>query len=426
MSLVRSAVERYFSEGDIEVPEKIGNIYRMAAEHFGEENVMLLNGIPDNESREACITRVTERIRGLAEFRRFFLSTGNFSYEDFARAMDDSPYTPELCRRWNLIIHWKHIKVENEFGNYTYVDDLFGRLGLSNSYKCLSYLWFLRTTYSEVHFLSKYVHSHLYGLGTGFDSIKKWRDMCLGTSILTNFIRQMSREEEWPLYFEYIDKAVRTESIEGSPYMLIEEIGSYRNDDAESAFKPSKSLIRADRYHQPLKEFLHEYLNSDAFKVGFYNNGFNLGVPFMEWYCDISRRAIQFSESHENCLEPLFETYGIKDGKIMESTSNESEMAQSAARFNGRHILTFNGKDYKLKILSGGIVHHTKLLEVNTARKLLYVMLSQLNYTFERIPKDYDRTEKEKPFRFATGRLYGEVLTPQIFNYQFCKRSIIV
>lgn len=125
----------------------------------------------------------------------------------------------------NIIIHFPEIEITDGTNKHT-IKDLYVQLEieLKRDYLDLN-LYGIRGSVSSKEALSNYGHSHFCGINQKFSSF------CLGSGPLSNYKTILSgwNSEDWEYYFILLNDYLKWESIEGTPYRYIANIGKSNN-----------------------------------------------------------------------------------------------------------------------------------------------------------------------------------------------------
>lgn len=138
----------------------------------------------------------------------------------------------------HFIIRYKDVTVENEFGESTYIEELFVDIPICTSLgnKVLLAPVMTRAKFSKEHFASGYMHSHAKMINIKFDF--NWRALCFGNGPMSEMIMNIRSgvttiEESLPMILFNMDRYVTVESIKGTPYIKLKNtknVNFYRDE----------------------------------------------------------------------------------------------------------------------------------------------------------------------------------------------------
>lgn len=268
-------------------------------------------------------------------------------------------------REFCIIVHFPKALVENEQNKVEYIYDLFVKIFPY----CGSTVLALRTTYTEAQLKSRYVHSHLPRL---YDS-PRWEQWCLGSGPIRHTLDKLSRDNPEPgligLLCLELETLVATESLEGGPYIRMEEVNG--GSTTVASFNFSLNLDRPEetqslRFRSRIvRDWFKEFLASGEIKLKLNNSLIELGCSALDLCIDATNSFIRYLEKHSydinnfmgvsgsnnNFRKDFFEEYIIKDGELRKVYSNN--VAPLLASL-GKTILIFKDKEFKMKLLKVG------------------------------------------------------------------------
>lgn len=286
------------------------------------------------------------------------------------------PYFLLFYDTWhhNIVIKIDKETVKNEFGLSTVIYDLFVKLVFKRSGALCYGIYYKRATFTKNQLLSHYIHSHCPRLYVN-DGIQ-WQHVCTGSGPINNSITALAYADT-PLerYYGFIAELrqiVRVESLQGGPYIKIEEISG--------ALKERKLVIlTALTFTNKQKEFVKSYIRSNRLKLGVINGKFCLGCSFVEWLVDLTKYAKAWGKENNQSVA-LADTI-IKDNKLYQKDDRYAD--ETMLRLIGRPVITFKNKEYCIKLIDDGSDATTKkLINPAQAASLLYRILTVLNQNY--------------------------------------------
>lgn len=307
------------------------------------------------------------------DFDVFTIQENLPSYTSFPSV---SQYFLLCCDTWkhNIVIKIDKETVKNELGLSTVIYDLFIKLEFRRNGALCYGIYYKKATFTKNQLLSHYVHSHCSRLyvSDGID----WQHVCTGTGPINSSITALTSIEE-PLerYYGFIAELrqiVRVESLQGGPYIRIEEINGKLKE------RKFVSMVALAFTNKP-KEFVKSYIRSNRLKLGVINGKFCLGCSFVEWLVDLTEYAKAWSKENNQSIT-LIDTI-VKDNKLYQKEDQYAD--ESMPRLVGKPVITFRNKEYRLQVIDDDSDAQTKkLINPAEAASLLYRILAVLNQSY--------------------------------------------
>jgi hypothetical protein len=144
-------------------------------------------------------------------------------YTNLYEIKDLIPYQRNVLKSksFSIIIHYPEIIITNSKEYKHKIKDLFIVLIFKNG--ILNDIKGFRTTFTSAEYISNYVHSHLPIYG-----INQVNSFCVGSSEFYSIVKKFKQNEVTELTFKYllfsIDSFLKWESLEGGPYIKIQDI----------------------------------------------------------------------------------------------------------------------------------------------------------------------------------------------------------
>ncbi len=275
-----------------------------------------------------------------------------------------------------IIIKIDSETVTNELGLSTVIYDLFIKLAFRRDGTTISSISYKRSTFTENQLFSNYIHSHCQRFSTS--SPDEWKSVCTGSGPINNSLFMLGNPstpiEVFYGFIAELRQIVKVESLSGGPYIKIEHIlGPY---------KEVNNIRKADSFgiKHPLKELLISYIKSDRMKFGYLYGRFCLGCTFVEWLIDFTQYAIAWGEKNHHQI--ALRDVTIKDNRICVITGT-SMSEETIKGLIGKHVITFKGKEYGLKIIkSNTSTEQRRLISPAEGATILKAMLDTLNYWY--------------------------------------------
>lgn len=293
-----------------------------------------------------------------------------------------------------IIVHWDTITITNEYDEQVTIQDFYAKIRITQNGRLLCSPFFIKTTYSNLHWKAGYVHSHiprLYDTCTGLE----WNNGCLGEGPIKNTIYKLSDSLRshykdpimWTLFCFELDKYVRTESVQGVPYFRMRDIVSRSISPRIHAiiFPRSVPLSPIDIGIGYFNAFMEYVLDSKKLPFSYRGGGYSIGMSdndiillisnlFIKWY----NNNKEYRDTHPfNSLlrqDILMEAF-IKDGKMVKSGT-----LRLSRPLPEDPIFTFKGKDVYLKIArTTDSISSLTILNPTIISNIIYRILRTLN-----------------------------------------------
>lgn len=294
-----------------------------------------------------------------------------------------------------IFVKWDTVKVTNEYDESITIKDLYAKIVIKNYDGVITSdgVMLTRRTYTQEQWNSGYSHSHL----PHFNS-RIWKGdfgyPCLGSGPLVATLSTLKREfnlDLWGLFVYELDKYVRVESVEGVPYIRLNQVTGGRNIiDLDTIF-PS-NIIWNDVYtgrlpYDFMSAFIKYFIGKKDFKVSYRNGRWILGESYLDFSIKISNYFINFVNDyikrtkHNWVLNALINNhiviyYNIKDGKLYDTEEKSLELPSDAVESDDYYTLgsypqlEFKGEVVPLRVLKEKSSQDNKVLLLNT----LYIM----------------------------------------------------
>lgn len=293
-----------------------------------------------------------------------------------------------------IYVKWDTVKVTNEYDESITIKDLYAKISIRSNKAIMTYegVMLTRRTYTQEQWISGYSHSHL----PRFNSITWKGDFgypCLGSGPLVATLSTLKREfnlDLWGLFVYELDKYVRVESVEGVPYIRLNQVtGGHNIIDLDTIF-PS-NIIWNDVYTSRLpydfmSAFIKYFIGKKDFKVSYRNGRWILGESYLDFSIKISNYFINFVNDYIKrtkynwVLNALINNhiviyYNIKDGKLYDTEEKSLELPSDAVESDDYYTLDstplkFKGEVVPLRVLKEKSSQDNKVLLLNT----LYIM----------------------------------------------------
>lgn len=248
------------------------------------------------ELYDELVVEATQQITPtLIEMRRIAVEIFGESYVQIQPntvLRESRPFDREVQDRWDryvvkrymnsygiyrLIIHFPKITITNDEDLSNEIVNLFVGLGINDEGRIVD-LRGIRPTYRREEYDATYAHSHISGIAT------KWYQgaFCTGSGPINQSLL-LNKEEpfneiEFRLLCYHIRSLVKYESLEGTPYRYIRDIGEISDRDLYSVqdvgtdrlpnlIKQCLIDLRKDYSESYLKDLMNFHVTKDGIKV---------------------------------------------------------------------------------------------------------------------------------------------------------------
>lgn len=295
-----------------------------------------------------------------------------------------------------IIIHFPNVRVSNESNKYVDIQDLYARVVIDINGLLLEKFKLNRTTFPYSHFKAGYVHSHMPRID--ISDIGCWDYPCLGSGPIKrtqNTLITTYDLDRWGLFAFELSKYVTIESVNGGPYIRLEQIG--RGDIIEGLQNLSyRDYVSRASYNATIDRFIAFCAAHDKFKIKFTNNQYLSGENCVSFIVNISNAFIAWINYNNRCkasvptIGELFNCnvirhYIVANNCIYGVDNSSTRNIDAAQRLNGRFLFTFKGKPVNLKILidtNDTHINTTTLLTKEYCEYIITSILKLINYKY--------------------------------------------
>ena len=370
-----------------EVFSKVYEVYDIFQNFFGEEFTDLQN-LPNDRQLERVLVDYEIDISNPDSY--------NISRSQLRRLKEFYALT-----KYAIMVWWPRVTVTNENNKSVVIQDLYamievtleGRIPYENRGFKLN-----RTTFSEIQFVSGYLHSHI----PHFSGVPDFNNPCLGSGPINNTIMDLKNGFEdtvWMLFCQELSLYVTVESLKGGPYFRLETIGSRHDLIGFSDFTGSfnhlielRSFQRNNddrRFKEMLREFIKYYLENGHLSISYKNKSYQSGLSYFDYMIDISNAFIDFfnQSGNRNNLQELYDNRILVKAFAAENKfyRNNNRSSDNSSNLEGTEMFRFKGEVKTLHILrsSEDEMHETTLLHNDIALFILHSILRIINYRYK-------------------------------------------
>lgn len=299
-----------------------------------------------------------------------------------------------------ILVHFPHVRITNEHDRYVDINHLWAKVKVKSDGTMSDRFTLNRSEYQAVHFMSAYLHSHVFNIPKR--NLTEFQTPCTGYGPINSTMSSLSREFDsdlWQLFCLELSKYVTVESIAGRPYRYLEKIGTGDVDTGVSSFIVfntlgghwNTSVVSKDN----LREFVKYFVQGNHLKFNYVNGSYSIGMSFIEFMVLISNEFIKWYNGQFNdkkvtvTFEDLKRNQTVREciisnGKIYYNNSRSN--VNDLASYVGRKVCTFKGMEITLSIVDIPEANENKsiILDPQIALFILNQILKVLNYRYGR------------------------------------------
>ena len=294
-----------------------------------------------------------------------------------------------------ILVHFPHVRITNEYNRFVDINHLYAKVRVLYNGSMNGYFSLNRAEYTYLHISSGYMHSHVSDIPTS--DFTKFQTPCTGTGPINDTISNLSNEFDsdiWRLFCLELSKYVEVESIAGTPYHRLENLGTSNMGAGENVFRVVNQLRYEDSIKEMIKEFVPYFIKQGKLKFNYANGSYSIGMSFTEYILVISNEFIDwYNKKYNNkewryTFDTLKRSDVLKEGIIANNKiyyENSRRNVNSCAAYNGKRMCTFKGKDVLINIVDINEVKEDNksiILNTNIALYILSKILRVINYRY--------------------------------------------
>ena len=294
-----------------------------------------------------------------------------------------------------ILVHFPHVRITNEYNRFVDINHLYAKVKVLHNGSMNGYFSLNRAEYTYLHISSGYMHSHVSTIPTS--DFTKFQTPCTGTGPINDTISNLSNEFDsdiWRLFCLELSKYVEVESIAGTPYHRLENLGTSNMGAGEDVFRVVNQLRYEDSIKEMIKEFVSHFIKQGKLKFNYANGSYSIGMSFTEYILVISNEFIDWYNKKFNnkewryTFDTLKRSDVLKEGIIANNKiyyENSRRNVNSCAAYNGQRMCTFKGKDVLINIVDINEVKEDNksiILNTNIALYILSKILRVINYRY--------------------------------------------
>ena len=324
--------------------------------------------------------------------REEFISSYSSLLSNVANLHTDSEIN-DFC----VLVWFPEVKVTNEYNKSITIYDLYARVSIDSLGRCTG-LRMNKATYTVEQWKSRYIHSHLPRLN--YDKPQLFNTPCLGLGPLLYTKEKLygiCSLDFWLLFCSELEDYVTVESLNGGPYIRMEEVGNYSPEDLHTQYYNASSLeLNSYNLAGPISSMLNDFVKlllKDPVPVEYANGSYSLGIPFIQFMLIISDKFINWFNQKGNphraklgrtYLEEnnIIKKYILRDNCLFLPDDSEDSLFTQ----NGKDMFMFKGTMIKLRIIGTDpdATAGVKLLHLDIVKGIASAILHVLNFKYGR------------------------------------------
>lgn len=295
-----------------------------------------------------------------------------------------------------ILVHFPHVRITNEYDRFVDINHLYAKVKVLHNGSMNGYFALNRAEYTYLHISNGYMHSHVSNIPT--NDFTQFQTPCAGTGPINDTMSNLSREFDsdiWRLFCLELSKYVEVESIAGTPYHRLENLGTSNMSTEEGVFKVINNLgYYGDGIEEMIKDFVSYFIKQGKLKFNYANGSYSIGMSFTKYMLVISNEFIDWYNKKFNNKELKY-TFGtlkrkgvLKEGIIANNKiyyENSCRNVNLYAVYNGKRMCTFKGVDVLINIVDLNEVKENNksiILNTNIALYILSKILCVINYRY--------------------------------------------
>lgn len=295
-----------------------------------------------------------------------------------------------------ILVHFPHVRVANEYNKFVDINHLYAKIKILHDGSMNGYFALNRAEYTYLHISNGYMHSHVGNIP--MSDFTQFQTPCTGTGPINNTMSNLSREFDsdiWGLFCLELSKYVEVESIAGTPYHRLEDLGTSNMRAGEGVFKVVNHL---DYYGYDIegviKDFVSYFIKQGKLKFNYANGSYSIGMSFTEYMLVISNEFIDWYNKKFNNKELRYTFDTLKGDNVLKEgiIANNKIYYENSCRnvnlyvaYNGKRMCTFKGADVLINIVDLNEVkegNKSIILNANIALCILSKILRVINYRY--------------------------------------------
>ena len=296
-----------------------------------------------------------------------------------------------------ILVHFPHVRITNEYDRFVDINHLYAKVKILHDGSMDGCFTLNRAEYTYLHISKNYMHSHVGNIPTS--DFTQFQTPCTGIGPINDTMSNLNKgfdSDIWKLFCLELSKYVEVESIEGTPYHRLENLGTLNMRSVGCVFKVTNRL---DYYgisgiKNLIKDFTLHFINQKKLKFNYANGSYSIGMSFIEYMIIISNEFIDWYNKKFNNKEVIYSFNKLKRESVLKEViiaNNKIYYEDSRSNvnlytsYNGKRICTFKGADVLINITDLNEVNKDNksiILNTNIALYILSKILCVINYRY--------------------------------------------
>lgn len=295
-----------------------------------------------------------------------------------------------------ILVHFPHVRITNEYNRFVDINHLYAKVGILHNGSMNGCFTLNRSEYTYLHISNGYMHSHVSSIP--IRDFTQFQTPCTGTGPIRGTMSNLNNEFDpdiWRLFCLELSKYVEVESIAGTPYHRLENIGTSTRDTENGIFMVVNRLdYYGDGIKDLIKDFASYFIKQGKLKFNYANGSYSIGMSFTEYMLVISNEFIDWYNKRFNNKEVTYSFNNLKMRRVLRECiiannkiyyENTRRSVNSYADCNGKRMCTFKGVDVLINIVDLNEVKEDNksiILDTNIALYILSKILRVINYRY--------------------------------------------
>ena len=296
-----------------------------------------------------------------------------------------------------ILVHFPHVRITNEYDRFVDINHLYVKVKVLHDGSMDGYFALNRAEYTYLHISNNYMHSHVGSIPTS--DFTQFQTPCTGIGPINDTMSNLNKgfdSDIWKLFCLELSKYVEVESIAGTPYHRLENLGTLNMRSVECVFKVTNRLdyYGINGIRNLIKDFTLHFINQKKLKFNYANGSYSIGMSFIEYMIIISNEFIDWYNKKFNNKEVIYSFNRLKRESVLREVfiaNNKIYYEDSRSNvnlytsYNGKRICTFKGADVLINITDLNEVNKDNksiILNTNIALYILSKILYVINYRY--------------------------------------------
>ena len=315
----------------------------------------------------------------------------------------------QLCSKWVvdsigqkkfnsgfILVHFPHVRITNEFNKFVDINHLYAKVEVLYNGSMNGCFTLNRSEYTYLHISNGYMHSHVSSIP--ISDFTQFQTPCTGTGPIRDTMSNLNSEFDpdiWRLFCLELSKYVEVESVAGTPYHRLENIGTSTRTAENGVFMVVNHLdYYGDGIKDLIKDFASYFIRQGKLKFNYANGSYSIGMSFTEYMLVISNEFIDWYNKRFNNKEVTYSFDNLKRNNVLKEGivannkiyyENTRRSVNLYAIYNGKRMCTFKGVDVLINIVDINEVKEDNksiILNTNIALYILSRILRVINYRY--------------------------------------------